>query len=115
MITGEGKTMKKTEIKTMISGVGRLVADKAKDLQEIAKLKGQIFTCEEVIRKNTLEIGQMVFADYEARKESEEEGELCENQAPGKTDCEKQCVIIANANRAIADLKKQIREIRERS
>ena len=35
-----------------ITSKGREVSDKAKDLAEIASLKSQINTCEEVIRKN---------------------------------------------------------------
>ena len=49
------------EIKKAVLDKGQLVANKAKDLAEIAKLKSQIFSCEEVIRKNQLEIGNMVF------------------------------------------------------
>ena len=111
----KAKTGKMDEVKAVIAEKGRLVAQKAKDLQDVAKLKGQIFTCEEVIRKNTMEIGQMVFADYEARKESEEEGELCANASLGKTDCEKQCINIANAKIAIAELKKQIKAIQQKN
>ena len=100
------------EIKKAVLDKGQLVANKAKDLAEIAKLKSQIFSCEEVIRKNQLEIGNMVYADYEAWKEARESGdELNPEPFQGKTECEKQCVAIANAKRAIADLKKQIKAI----
>ena len=34
---------------------------KAKDLAEIANLRGQISTCEDVIRKNYIEIGRLYY------------------------------------------------------
>ena len=40
-----------------ISSKGKEVAEKAKETAEILALKGQISTCEEVIRKNYVEIG----------------------------------------------------------
>ena len=117
--------MEKVEkVKAVVTDNGRKVAKKAKDLAEIAKLKSQIFTCEEVIRKNTLEIGRMVFEEYEVRREAEENGdELCQEgiveKCPSATEdgekvvqrYEKQCIAIANAKRAVADLKRRIREI----
>jgi len=39
-----------------ITAKGKDVADKAKDLAEIASLRSQISTCEEVMKKNYLEI-----------------------------------------------------------
>ena len=47
-----------------ISAKGKEVADKAKDTAEILRLKGQISTCEEVIKKNYLEIGKLFFEQY---------------------------------------------------
>lgn len=108
------------KIKSAIADKGRVVAGKAKDLKDVARLKGQIFTCEEVIRKNIREIGEMVFAEYEERKESEESGEsacleeMQESAGAALRRYEKQCVAIANAKRAIADLRKQIKEIKRK-
>ena len=47
-----------------ISSKGKEVAEKAKETAEILALKGQISTCEEVIRKNYVEIGKMYFEQY---------------------------------------------------
>ena len=40
-----------------ITEKGKVAADKAKELAAIANLKSQISTCEEVMKKNYLEIG----------------------------------------------------------
>lgn len=42
-----------------ITTKGKEVTGKAKDLAEIANLKGQIGTCEDVIKKNYIEIGRL--------------------------------------------------------
>lgn len=47
-----------------ISTKGKVVADKAKDKAEILSLKSQISTCEEVIKKNYLEIGRLFYEQY---------------------------------------------------
>ena len=47
-----------------ISAKGKEVADKAKDQAEILRLRGQISTCEEVIKKNYLEIGRLFYEQY---------------------------------------------------
>ena len=41
-----------------------MAADKAKELAAIANLKSQISTCEEVMKKNYLEIGKIYFQQY---------------------------------------------------
>ena len=43
-----------------ITEKGKVAADKAKELAAIANLKSQISTCEEVMKKNYLEIGSTV-------------------------------------------------------
>lgn len=121
---GIGVMEKVEKVKAAVTEKGKIVAKKAKDLKEIALLKSQIFTCEEVIRKNSLEIGRLVYEEYEEHMEAEENGEnFCQDELEekgvlakkeeGKTlrRFEKQCVAIANAKRAVADLKKRIREI----
>ncbi|MBO4750109.1 MAG: hypothetical protein J5546_07305 [Lachnospiraceae bacterium] len=105
-----------------IYGKGQEAADKAKDMTQIARLRSQIRTCEDVIRKNAFEIGQMVYAMYEEKAESEESGEaICQEDlgvgVMGKPLTERfarQCENIANAKRAITDLKKQIKAIQEK-
>lgn len=80
-------------MENVISAKGREVADKAKVMAEIADLKGQIATCEEVIKKNYLEIGKQYFDEYRDVPD-----------AP----FEKQCRAIANAKEGICDLQEKI-------
>ena len=109
-------------IKTVLSDKKNQVADKAKELSELVRLKRQINTCEEVIKRNQLEIGRMVYAQYEERMEAEENGDPTTMDELGMESntksvselFEKQCTAIANANRAIADLKKQIKMIQKK-
>lgn len=106
-------------VKNVITNRGRALADKAKDVAQIAKLKAQIVSCEEVIRKNYLEIGKMVYEAYEEARNSEvgnaEIVKLPEN--PGKPTAweeryKKQCTAITNAQNAIADLERRIQELK---
>ena len=69
-----------------ITEKGKVAADKAKELAAIANLKSQISTCEEVMKKNYLEIGKIYF--------------------------EKQCETIKNSQRAIADLQEKIEQLK---
>ena len=72
-----------------ITEKGKVAADKAKELAAIANLKSQISTCEEVMKKNYLEIGKIYFEQYSDMPEPP---------------FEKQCETIKNSQRAIADL-----------
>ena len=74
-----------------ITEKGKVAADKAKELAAIANLKSQISTCEEVMKKNYLEIGKIYF-----------------EQPP----FEKQCETIKNSQRAIADLQEKIEQLK---
>lgn len=80
-----------------ITTKGKEAADKAKELAEVANLKSQIATCEEVIKKNYMEIGKIYFEHY---------GDMPE--AP----FEKQCSSINNAKRGVEDLQEKIKEIK---
>lgn len=80
-----------------ITAKGKEVADKAKETAEIVNLKSQISTCEEVIKKNYLEIGKMYFEQY---GDMPEEG------------FEKQCTAIKNAQNGVKELQKQIDELK---
>ena len=71
-----------------ITEKGKVAADKAKELAAIANLKSQISTCEEVMKKNYLEIGKIYFEQYSDMPEPP---------------FEKQCETIKNSQRAIAD------------
>lgn len=80
-----------------IAAKGKEVAEKAKEAAEIASLKGKIATCEEVIKKNYLEIGKLYYEQY---------GEMPEEEF------EKQCRSIRNASKGKKELQKQIDEIK---
>lgn len=80
-----------------ITTKGKEVSDKAKDLAEIANLRSQISTCEEVVKKNYMEIGKMYY---------EMHGSMPEEQY------EEQCRAISNAQIGIADLEAKIKEIK---
>lgn len=80
-----------------IASKGKEVSGKAKDLAEIANLRGQIGTCEEVIRKNYIEIGRLYY---------EKEG-----LEPG-AEYEAFCQAISNARTGIEDLEEKIRRVK---
>lgn len=82
-----------------LSEKGKEAVDKAKVLAEIASLKGQVNTCEEVIRQNYLEIGRTY---YEACHESPD------------ALFEKQCRAIDNARYGISELQAKIEELKEK-
>lgn len=85
------------KVEEAITAKGQVVADKAKELAEIARLKSQIGTCEEVIKKNYIEIGRIYCEEFGDSPE-----ELFE----------KQCRSVKYARRGIEELEKQIREIK---
>ena len=80
-----------------ITSNGKEVTGKAKDLAEIANLKSQISTCEDVVRKNYIELGRLYY---------EKEG-----LEPG-AEYEPFCRAISNAKTGIEDLEEQIRRVK---
>ena len=80
-----------------LSTKGKEVSGKAKDLAEIASLKRQISTCEDVIRKNYIEIGKRYYESF--------------GQEPG-AEYEEFCRAIANANSGIEELEQKIKEVK---
>lgn len=80
-----------------ITTKGKEVTGKAKDLAEIANLKSQIGTCEDVIKKNYIEIGRL----YYEKHGQEPEGEYDEF-----------CRAVANAKAGIVDLEDQIQRVK---
>ena len=80
-----------------ITEKGKVAADKAKEIATIANLKSQISTCEEVMKKNYLEIGKIYFEQYSDMPEPP---------------FEKQCEAIKNSQRAIADLQEKIDQLK---
>lgn len=85
------------KIGNTISVKGKEAAGKAKEMAEIANLKSQISTCEDVMKKNYMEIGKLYY---------EQNGE---NPDP---DFEKQCRSIQNARNGIRELNAKIDEIK---
>ena len=59
-----------------ITTKGKEVTGKAKDLAEIANLKGQIGTCEDVIKKNYIEIGRLYYENH-GQEPDEDFDEFC--------------------------------------
>lgn len=84
-----------------ITTKGKEVTDKAKDLAEIANLRGQINTCEEVVKKNYMEIGKKYYEKHASVPDEEME-----------EDYEEACRAIRNAQIGIADLEAKIKEIK---
>ena len=80
-----------------ISEKGKEAADKAKELAEIASLKRQIAACEDVIKKNYLEIGKRYYELY---------GDMAEE------DFAKQCNAVKNARNGVEDLQQKIDKIK---
>lgn len=76
---------------------GQAAVDKTKEMAEIARLKSQISTCEEVVKKNYLEIGKLY---YEQNKEN-----------PGEA-FQKQVTAIGNAQNGIRELNEKINQIK---
>ncbi len=76
-----------------ISSKGKEVAGKAKETAEIMNLKSQISTCEEVIKKNYLEIGRLYFEHH-----GDDPEELFA----------KQCNAVKNARNGVAELQDKI-------
>lgn len=76
---------------------GKEAADKAKELAEIASLRSQISTCEEIIKKNYMEIGKLYYEQYSDMPD-----------AP----FEKQCRAIRNARTGVEELQEKIKEIK---
>lgn len=80
-----------------ISVKGKEAADKAKELAEIANLKSQIATCEDIIKKNYMEIGKLYYEQY---------GKMPEEAF------EKQCRAIQNAKNGVEALQDKIKEVK---
>lgn len=85
------------KVEETITAKGQVVVDKAKQMAEIASLKSQIATCEEVIKKNYAEIGKMYYENFGDNPE-----ELFV----------KQCRSIKNAQTGVKDLEEKIKEVK---
>ncbi len=80
-----------------LSTKGKEVSDKAKDMAEIVNLKGQIHTCEELIKKRYTEIGKIYYEKHGSTPE-EEYIDACRD--------------IENAQNAIVDLERRMKELK---
>ena len=80
-----------------ISTKGKEVTDKAKDLAEVANLKSQIHTCEELIKKRYIEIGKVYYEKHGSTPE-EENADACRD--------------ITNAQNSIVDIEARIKDIK---
>ena len=85
------------KVEETITAKGQAVVDKAKEMAEVASLKSQIATCEDVIKKNYAQIGKLYFEKY---------GEEPEEAFA------KQCRTIENARTGIKELEEKIKEIK---
>lgn len=84
-----------TKIGETISTKGKEVTDKAKELAEIANLKSQVKTCEDVIKRNYIEIGKLYYEKHGLEPEA---------------DYDEYCRAVANAQNAVDDLEEKIRD-----
>lgn len=80
-----------------ITAKGKEVTDKAKDMAEVANLKGQIHSCEEIIKKRYVEIGKIYYEKHGSTPE-EEYIDACRD--------------IENAQNTVFDLENRIKEIK---
>lgn len=85
------------KIEETITTKGQMAVDKAKELAEIASLKSQIGTCEEVIKKNYIEIGRIYYENF---------GDNAEEIFA------RQCRNIKNAKKGVEELEVRIKEIK---
>lgn len=85
------------KITDTITARSKEVSEKAKEAAEIMRLRDQIRTCEEVIRKNYLAIGKQFMQEY---------GDSAD--AP----FEKQRTAIRNAQKGVEELQAQINTIK---
>lgn len=85
------------KVEETITTKGQMVVDKAKEMAEIASLKSQIGTCEEVLKKNYAEIGRIYYDNF--------------GNSPEELFV-KQCRAIRNAQAGVKDLEQKIKEIK---
>lgn len=85
------------KVEKTVTAKGQILADKAKEVAEIASLRSQIGTCEEIIKKNYAEIGRLY---YETFGEEPQEPFL------------KQCRAIQNAQKGVQELEQKIKDIK---
>lgn len=85
------------KVEKAVTAKGQVLAGKAKEVAEIASLKSQIGTCEEVIKKNYAEIGRLYYENF--------------GEDPAEPFL-KQCRAIKNAKRGAEELEQKIKDIK---
>lgn len=80
-----------------ITTKGKEVSNKAKDIAEVTNLKGQIHSCEEIIKKRYIDIGKIYYEKHGSMPE-EEYMDACRD--------------IENAQNTVVDIEARIREIK---
>lgn len=85
------------KVEETLTTKGKVVADKAKEMAEIASLKSQIGTCEDVIKKKYAEIGRIYYENF---------GDCAEELFA------KQCRAIKNAQIGVSELEQKIKDIK---
>ena len=86
-----------SKVEETITAKGQVAVDKVKEFAEVASLRGQISTCEDMMKRNYMEIGRIYYENF---------GDMPEALF------EKQCRNIKNAQRSVEEYEKQIREIK---
>ena len=81
----------------VITVKGKEVTEKAKDMVELVNLKGQIHSCEEVIKKRYIEIGKIYYEKHGSMPE-EEYMDACRD--------------IENAQNTVVDIETRMKEIK---
>jgi siroheme synthase (precorrin-2 oxidase/ferrochelatase) len=78
--------------KNVIIGTGKVAKDKAKEMLDVADLKAQVSTCDEVIRKNLIAIGKKYIELHkdEVDEEFAEFVQAVKDAEHGKHELEKQ-------------------------
>lgn len=85
------------EVMELLDDTGRQLYGKGKQVKEAIHVKNQIAACEDVVKKNYMDIGRLYY-------EAQESGEEIPSFA-------KQCTAIRNAQKGIADLQQQLHRI----
>ena len=85
------------KVGSAIAEKGKEAADRTRILAEIVSLKSQIATCEEVARKNYLELGKLYYEEH-----CDDENALYE----------KQLKAITNARKGAEDIRAKIEELK---
>ncbi|MCR4897137.1 MAG: hypothetical protein K5891_10220 [Lachnospiraceae bacterium] len=85
------------EITGALYNAGKAISDKADQVAQMAKLKSEIMTCDDVLKKNFIAIGKKY---YEAHKDD------------AGSELAKELTAITNAMKGKADLEEKLRQLK---